>query len=327
VVRWLVLATSIGLGALGAVPAPKVAGPRTTTSEQPVYRFSARGAVGFRCSFDSTALHRCAARYSEALAVGRHVLRVRTVGRHGRLSRLVTVRVVVRAQRVPPTLVAGRPIAVPPQPGAPAVAAGSIWVPSTRDGTVLRIDPATGAIGATIAAVPPTTTTLICEQQFVACGYMNAALAAGADVWVSCDFCGEIVRIDAATNRVVARYAVSPRPGGLAVGGGFVWAFHTLAPTVTRIDPATGTVSTFAVAGVEGAGIAFSRGSVWLLSSVHLPDVLRLDPQTLAVQARVPLNPVGVLHPFKEAWATTTASGRPPRTTTPWKRSTPSRTG
>jgi DNA-binding beta-propeller fold protein YncE len=30
--------------------------------------------------------------------------------------------------------------------------------------------------------------------------------------------------------------------------------------------------------------------------------VLRLDPQTLAVQARVPLNPVGRLHPFKEAW-------------------------
>jgi streptogramin lyase len=98
------------------------------------------------------------------------------------------------------------------------------------------------------------------------------------------------------------RFDVAPRPGGLAVGGGFVWAFHTLAPTVSRIDPATGAVSTFTVPGVEGAGIAFSRGSVWLLSSARPSAVLRLDPQTLAVQARIPLNPSGQQHPLKEAW-------------------------
>jgi hypothetical protein len=199
-----------------AVPAPKVAGPRTTTSDHPVYRFSARGATSFRCSFDSSKLHRCGARYSEGLAVGRHVLRVRAVGRGNRLSRLVSVRIVVRAPRTPPTLVAARPVAVPPQPGVPAVAAGSVWVPSTQDGTVSRLDPATGALTATIAAVPPTTAALTCDP-FVACGYMNTALASGGDVWVSCDACGEVVRIDAATNRVVERVTVPPRPGGLAV--------------------------------------------------------------------------------------------------------------
>ena len=299
--RWSVFATSLGLGALAAVPAPRVAGPRTTTSDHPVYRFNARGAVGFRCSFDSATLHRCAARYSEGLAVGRHVLRVRAVARDGRLSRLVAVRVVVRATRTPPALAAGRPIAVAPQPGAPAVAGGSIWVPSTQDGTVARVAPATGATVASIPAVTPTTIVPSCEG-FVACGFMNTALAAGDDVWVSCDFCAEVVRIDVAANRVVARYAVAPRPGGLAAGGGFVWAFHTLAPTVSRINPTTGAVSTFTVPGVEGAGVAFSRGSVWLLSSARLPTVLRLDPQTLTVQARVPLDPRGRLHPFKEAW-------------------------
>ena len=175
-------------------------------------------------------------------------------------------------------------------------------MPSTHDGTVSRVDPATGTATAAIAAVAPTTALPSCGEPFVACGFVNAALAVGDGVWVSCDACGEVVRIEVATYRVVARFAVPPRPGGLALGGGFVWAFHTLAPTVSRIDPATGTVSTFSVSGVEGAGIAFSRSSVWLLSSAHLPEVLRLDPQTLAVQARVPLNPVGRLHPFKEAW-------------------------
>jgi hypothetical protein len=220
-IRSWVLAALVGLGAAGGVPAPKVVGPRTTTSDHPVYRFSAPGAIGFRCSFDSRTLHRCPARYSEGLAVGAHVLRVRAVGRHGRFSRIVSVKIVVRTPRTPPTLVASRPMVVGRQPGVPAVAAGSVWVPSTADGTVVRIDPATRAVVTTIAAVAPAPAPPSCEP-FVACGYLNAALGSGADVWVSCDSCGEIVRIDAATNRVAARIAVPPRPGGLAVGGGFI---------------------------------------------------------------------------------------------------------
>ena len=71
---------------------------------------------------------------------------------------------------------------------------------------------------------------------------------------------------------------------------------------MSRIDPSTGAVSTFTVAGVEGAGIAFGRGSVWLLSSARPSTVVRLDAQTLAAQARIPLGPYGRQHPLKEAW-------------------------
>jgi hypothetical protein len=293
----MVLAAAVVL----AVPAPRVEGPRTTTSDHPVYRFAATGAVGFRCSFDTARLHRCGARYSEGLTVGRHVLRVRAVARGGRLSKVVSVRIAVRAPRIPPNLVAARPVAVPPQPGVPAVATGSVWVPSTATGTVVRVDPATRAITAAVAAFAPTTSGLTCAP-FVACQYMNAATASGDDLWVACDACGQVARIDTAANRVVVRIDVAPRPGGLALGGGFVWAFHTLTPTVSRIDPATGAVSTFSVPGVEGAGIAFAHGSVWLLSSARPSEVVRLDPQTLAVQARIPLSPSGQQHPLKEAW-------------------------
>jgi hypothetical protein len=292
----MVLAAAVVL----AVPAPRVEGPRTTTSDHPVYRFAAPRAQGFRCSFDSPRLHRCAARYSEGLTVGRHVLRVRAVGRGGRLSKVVSVRITVRAPRMPPTLVAARPIAVPAQPGAPTVAAGSVWVPGTAGGTVARIDPASRAI-TTIPVFAPTTGGLTCAP-FVACEYMNTAAASGGDAWVSCDACGQVARIDTAASRVAARFDVAPRPGGLAVGGGFVWAFHTLAPTVSRISLATGEVATFAVPSVEGAGIAFCRGSVWLLSSARPSEVVRLDPQTLAAEARIPLNPSGRQHPLEEAW-------------------------
>jgi hypothetical protein len=292
----MILAAAVVL----AVPAPRVEGPRTTTSDHPAYRFAAPGAVGFRCSFDTPRLHRCGTRYSEGLTVGRHVLRVRAVGRGGTLSKVVSVEVRVRAPRIPPTLVAARPIPVPPQPGTPTVAAGSLWVPGTADGTVARVDPTSRAV-TTIPVFAPTTGGLICAP-FVACQYMNTAVASGDDVWMSCDACGQVARIDTAANRVAARFDVPPQPGGLAVGGGFVWAFHTLAPTVSRVSPATGEVTTFIVPGVEGAGIAFSRGSVWVLSSAWPSAVLRLDPQTLAVRARIPLNPSGQQHPLKEAW-------------------------
>ena len=178
----------LAAAAVLAIPAPRVDGPRTTTSDHPVYRFAAPRAVGFRCSFDSPRLHRCGARYSEGLTVGRHVLRVRAVGRGGGLSRVVSVEVTVRTRRTPPTLVAARPILVPPEPGVPAVAAGSVWVPGTADGTVARIDPGSRAI-TTISAFAPTTGGLTCAP-FVACQYMNAAVAAGDDLWVSCDACG-----------------------------------------------------------------------------------------------------------------------------------------
>ena len=65
------------LAALLAVAAPRpaapaVVGPRDTTLERPVYTFRARGAIGFRCAFDTTLLHRCARRYSQALEPGAH---------------------------------------------------------------------------------------------------------------------------------------------------------------------------------------------------------------------------------------------------------------
>src|SRR5438046_10379774 len=94
----------IALAALAAVVAvaaprpapPAVARPRDTTLARPVYTFRARGAIAFRCAFDRTALHRCARRYSEFLEPGAHKLRVRSVGRGGSLSRVVSVSVRVR---------------------------------------------------------------------------------------------------------------------------------------------------------------------------------------------------------------------------------------
>jgi FG-GAP-like repeat/FG-GAP repeat len=80
---------------------PAVRGPRWTLKRAPVYRFSSHDLDGsdalirYRCAFDSTTLHACAARFSQRLRPGRHLLRVRAVDDDGARSPLAAVRVVV----------------------------------------------------------------------------------------------------------------------------------------------------------------------------------------------------------------------------------------
>jgi streptogramin lyase len=300
-----VLAVVLALAVPAAVPArPQISGPRTTTSAYPVYHFYARGAVAFRCAFDGATLHPCRARYSEPLAPGRHVLRVRAVDRSGKLGPVGSIVTVVRAI---PTLTGPRPTVVGRGPGVPAAGAGAVWVPNSLDGTVARVDPATRAVVATIPALTATPFDARAGDctTFTSCGYLDAAAVVGSDVWVADDYGGEVVRIDSASNRVVTRIDVPPRPGGVAAGGGFVWLFHTRTGTVTRIDPVTAAAVTFDVPDAHGTGIAYAAGGVWLLT-IDPIAVLRLDPQTGAVTARVLLEPFGVRHPFMPAWSLAT---------------------
>ena len=266
---------------------PSVSGPRETTSTRPVYTFRARGAVAFRCAFDSTRLHRCAARYSEPLTRGRHLLRVRSVGRGGALSRLVTVSVRV-LEPVPP-LAVGEPVAVGPGAGVPAPVEGAVWVPTTGDGSLARV--AGGAVAARTAygGPPPSG------------GYLDAAVSAAGAVWVSSDAGSRIVRVDPGSGTVTAQLPVADRPGGLAPGGGSVWAFHFLQGTITRI---TGSVTMMlSVPGAQATGIAYGGESVWLLTTAPA-QLLELDPVTGAVRRTIPLRPpFAPSRTFIETWS------------------------
>jgi hypothetical protein len=79
--------------------APRIVGPRTTSSIKPVYSFSAtdrqtaRSKLRYRCSFDTLRLHACTARFSQKLGRGRHKLRVKAVDRAGNQSRMTSLTV------------------------------------------------------------------------------------------------------------------------------------------------------------------------------------------------------------------------------------------
>src|SRR5204863_4425065 len=171
--------------------APGVSGPRTTANAKPVYRCSAHepgvpaAKIRFRCSFDRPKLHRCARRYRQRLALGRHVLRVRAVDPAGRVSRVTKVRIRILRRTTRMIDVGGRPFSL-------ADAEGSIWVANFLSGTVQRVDPATNRVVARIS---------VGGQPY------GLAVAPGS-IWVGNNARDDVARIDTASNRVAARVTV-----------------------------------------------------------------------------------------------------------------------
>jgi hypothetical protein len=102
---------------------------------------------------------------------------------------------------------------------------GSFWI-YHPDGRLLRVDPESAAIRATIALEP--------DLYF-------PGIAIGADaVWLSVPDLEQIVRVSPEKNEVVQRIQVSGAPDHLAVYGGSVWAVLSQDDAVVRIDAASG---------------------------------------------------------------------------------------
>jgi streptogramin lyase len=90
------------------------------------------------------------------------------------------------------------------------------------------------------------------------------AVFAGS-VWVACDQGGSVARIDIATNKVRAVIPAGNRPVNLAVGEGAVWVWNH-ERQLLRINPATNKVvaTIDGVAETLGVGVAVGGGSVWV---------------------------------------------------------------
>ena len=94
-------------------------------------------------------------------------------------------------------------------------------------------------------------------------------LAAAEDaVWVLTPADNRVVRIDPATNDVVATTAVGRAASGLAVGAGAVWVSRRSDGTVVQIDPATNQVAATIGVGRAPRAVTVAGGVVW----VALPE-------------------------------------------------------
>jgi DNA-binding beta-propeller fold protein YncE len=137
-------------------------------------------------------------------------------------------------------------------------------------------------------------------------------------VWVSKSESHAVLRLDPATDRVVATIPVGRDPElGVAIGFGSVWVADPKDRTLTRIDPATNrVVRTIPVAlGADPEGsIGVGAGSLWLLTDDGGTDsgtLARIDAASGRVTARIPVRPGSraVVFAFGSAWVAGTGSG------------------
>ena len=109
-----------------------------------------------------------------------------------------------------------------------AVVDGSVWVTTGVGGTLLRVDPATGAIAGTVA---------------FAKGKPTRVVSDGTALWVTDRKRDVVVRVDPVSATVVKRIKVRDGPTGVAAGPDGVWVANHEGGSVSRIDPATNTVT------------------------------------------------------------------------------------
>lgn len=133
--------------------------------------------------------------------------------------------------------------------GGIAVGAGSVWLMTDKEGSLARIDPATGAVVAKVQ-LPP--------------GSYNPTFSEGR-VWVTRADGAELTVVDAKTVKVVDHVPTGQHPRFLTSGGGAVWAFNQGDGSLSRIDVAGRRPVETVQLQTPGPGgdIAFADGRVW----------------------------------------------------------------
>jgi DNA-binding beta-propeller fold protein YncE len=99
-------------------------------------------------------------------------------------------------------------------------------------------------------------------------------------VWVSSFEHDQLLKIDPASNKLVASIPVGPKPRFLTIGAGSVWTLNQGDGTISRIDMKTGKAAATITCGIPGSGgeISFGGGAVW--ATMFDFPITQVDPKT-----------------------------------------------
>jgi virginiamycin B lyase len=148
----------------------------------------------------------------------------------------------------------------------------SLWVPNCDDPSVSRVDLKSGQVTATLQ---------------LTIGDSEGGLAVGAgSVWMMADAKGTLIRIDPATNKVVAEIYVAPGSFTVAFGEGAVWITSTEKNLVTRVNPYTNAIETTVSVGPKPRFLSVGEGSVWTVNQED-GTITRVDAKTNKVVATI----------------------------------------
>jgi DNA-binding beta-propeller fold protein YncE len=186
-------------------------------------------------------------------------------------------------------------------PGVPVLGGGFVWVPNSAEGTVSKIDPRAERVVDTIRVGDPALLQkrgcLAPDIHAVPVGAFGvrlcdvpSALAFGAgSLWAARGDGPAIVRIDPGSDRLLATIPFPGQPFGLAFGPSGLWVTDWLNDSLSLIDPIQNrVVTTRAGFGGGPAGLLVTADAVWVSDS-QADLVLRVDPHSLGVLARIPV--------------------------------------
>jgi len=152
------------------------------------------------------------------------------------------------------------------------VGAGSIWIADAPGAQVLRVDPSTNAV---IASIP------------VGAGPLHVCFD-GAYIWSSNNGAGSISKIDPSTNTVSGSLGPVTTPSyRMCFDGTNLWVGDWTGDRVARVNLTTG-ATTYVTGISEPWGMCFDGASVWV-SSYGSGALYAIDPVTSSIIASVAL--------------------------------------
>jgi hypothetical protein len=173
---------------------------------------------------------------------------------------------------------------------------GSIWVQSSHAKSLWRISEA-GHVQDRITGVSRNPDVL---YSGVGGGGLQTLGAGFGSIWTLRG--SRVLRIDPATEQVVARGVVPSSSTTLAVGEGAVWV-GTSRARLLRIDPTANAVASTSSLGATPAGLAAGLGRLWALNVSEASSVSVIDPADGRVvdNVQVPVRAF-VLTAFGRVW-------------------------
>jgi streptogramin lyase len=163
-----------------------------------------------------------------------------------------------------------------PQPPQSIVAgSGAIWAVS-RSNCVTRTDTASGQ--SAISGIG---------------GDSSYLWFAAGSVWVADDAASQLLRVDPATRQVLARIDTGSGTSAFVTDGTCAWFTNHRDATLDRLDLATNTVTHLGhLHGEAPERLALYAGSLWVTG--RGTDLMRVDPETGAVQAEIDIGVGGI---------------------------------
>jgi streptogramin lyase len=208
----------------------------------------------------------------------------------------------------------------------------SVWLTNYADNQLLRIDPGTNTVAATIPFPGPdgiekdgdTLVVASFDGEFVArvlpntgeavqrvdVGGNPTAILSHPDhgLWAAVVDTGEIVQIDRDSFEILQRVVVGAGPEGLGFDSKYLWVANNAEGTIAKVDPVAGEVVMTVVVGDGPTDLVSVDGSVW----VTLTDegsLVQVDADTGEIITRTPLGgtsagggPTGIAYGNAAIW-------------------------